>query len=153
MSPLQSMDRYKFDQFRETTLSRQRSCQILIGNSQVFRYHPHFPNIMRSRISQLMGVSQCASFDLHNSFLLTGHWTFIDRPLTVQPLKWLWNCTQPGWVQVWANAVDGWFRPRRCPGRCRSQESGEQDMRCSHSTIITPRLRIGVEQNFASWQK
>ena len=28
----------------------------------VFRYHPHFPNIMKSRISQLMGIEY--KFDL-----------------------------------------------------------------------------------------
>merc|ERR1719400_1560569 len=31
-------------------------------DGSVFRYHPHFPNIMRSRISQLMGVEY--KFDL-----------------------------------------------------------------------------------------
>jgi len=38
-----------------------RDVTIAIDGS-VFRYHPHFPNIMRSRIAQLMGADY--QFDL-----------------------------------------------------------------------------------------
>ena len=35
---------------------------VVAIDGSVFRYHPHFPNIMRSRISQLMGIDY--KFDL-----------------------------------------------------------------------------------------
>ena len=35
---------------------------VIAIDGSLFRYHPHFPNIMRSRISQLMGVDY--QFDL-----------------------------------------------------------------------------------------
>ena len=36
--------------------------QVVAIDGSVFRYHPHFPNIMKSRIQQLMGVDY--KFDL-----------------------------------------------------------------------------------------
>ncbi len=35
---------------------------VVAIDGSVFRYHPHFPNIMRSRIAQLMGIDY--KFDL-----------------------------------------------------------------------------------------
>jgi hexokinase len=35
---------------------------VVAIDGSVFRYHPHFPNIMRSRIQQLMGIDY--KFDL-----------------------------------------------------------------------------------------
>ena len=35
---------------------------VVAIDGSLFRYHPHFPNIMRSRIAQLMGVEY--KFDL-----------------------------------------------------------------------------------------
>jgi len=37
-------------------------CQVVAIDGSVFRYHPHFPNIMKSRIGQLMGID--FNFDL-----------------------------------------------------------------------------------------
>ena len=35
---------------------------FFFSDGSVFRFHPHFPNIMKSRISQLMGIDY--KFDL-----------------------------------------------------------------------------------------
>ena len=43
-------------------LPHSHSSQVVAIDGSVFRYHPHFANIMKSRISQLMGVDY--KFDL-----------------------------------------------------------------------------------------
>jgi hypothetical protein len=52
--------------------------QVVAIDGSVFRYHPHFPNIMKSRIQQLMGVDY--KFDLVK--ILSNFFVPTDSPLS-----------------------------------------------------------------------
>jgi len=52
--------------------------QVVAIDGSVFRYHPHFPNIMKSRIQQLMGVDY--KFDLVK--ILSNFFVPSDSPLS-----------------------------------------------------------------------
>ena len=52
--------------------------QVVAIDGSVFRYHPHFPNIMKSRIQQLMGVDY--KFDLVK--ILSNFFVPTESPLS-----------------------------------------------------------------------
>ena len=119
MSPSQSMDRYNSNQFREKTLSGQCS----------FGFDWKWSGVSISSTLSKHHAEQNQSTNGGEPFSQLF-------PLDCSNL--LWDYTQPGWVQVWPDAVDGWFRPRRCFGCGRSQKSGEEDLSWAVATLHHP---------------
>ena len=67
-------------------------------DGSVFRYHPHFPNIMRSRIQQLMGIDY--TFDLMLSTDGSGRGAALVAAVLAEQQKWFhfWPPSPPYYI-------------------------------------------------------